>query len=88
MGIAQLAWILMHRTHKNNYSNVIKKYNRHKMVHTRKFQGNLAAICDDLRAVEAASGHKIVQLTSRKTDSKLKPRHQQKCLTTQYPIEK
>jgi hypothetical protein len=57
---------------------IVEEVRKYRMVHTRKFQGNLAAICEDLRAVEAASGHEIVRLPSQKIDSKLKPHRLQK----------
>jgi transposase len=36
------------------------------MEHTKKFGGDLSAICADLRAVQEASGHKVVRLAPRK----------------------
>ena len=44
---------------------IVAEVRKHRMDHTRKFKGNLAAICEDLRAVQKASGHKIVRLRPR-----------------------
>ena len=41
---------------------IVKEVRKHRMIHTRKFKGNLAAICADLKAVETASGHQVVRL--------------------------
>jgi hypothetical protein len=38
------------------------------MAHTRKFGGNLAAICRDLRAIQKASGHKVVRFPAKRLE--------------------
>jgi hypothetical protein len=45
---------------------IVEEVRRHRMEHTRKFKGDLAAICEDLRAVQIASGLKVVRLTAKK----------------------
>lgn len=44
---------------------IVDEVRKHRMAHTRKFHGDLAAICDDLQAVQKASGHELVRLTPR-----------------------
>jgi hypothetical protein len=44
---------------------IVAEVRKHRMQHTRKFNGDLTAICQDLRAVQKASGHKIVRLRPR-----------------------
>ncbi|HUT55810.1 MAG TPA: hypothetical protein VM658_20635 [bacterium] len=41
---------------------IVAEVRKHRMEHTRKFNGDLAAICEDLRKVQQNSGHKIVRL--------------------------
>jgi hypothetical protein len=36
------------------------------MEHTKRFKGDLAAICADLRAVQTACGLKVVRLQPKK----------------------
>ena len=38
------------------------------MEHTRKFRGDLSAICADLRSIQIVSGHKVVRLSPRKPE--------------------
>ena len=42
---------------------IVEEVRKHRMEHTDKFQGDLSAICEDLRAIQIASGHKIVRLS-------------------------
>ncbi len=44
---------------------IVEEVRRVRMEHTKKFHGNLAAICEDLRAIQATCGHKVVRLPSR-----------------------
>jgi hypothetical protein len=48
---------------------IVDEVRRHRMDHTRKFGGNLDAICADLRAIQAASGHTVVRLPPRRPSS-------------------
>ena len=48
---------------------IVEEVRKHRMEHTRKFRGDLSAICEDLRSIQAASGHKIVRLASRESES-------------------
>ena len=45
---------------------IVEEVRKHRMEHTQKFGGDLAAICADLRASQAASGRKVVRLAARK----------------------
>ena len=45
---------------------IVEEVRKHRMEHTKKFNGDLTAICADLRAVQAASGLTVVRLTSKK----------------------
>jgi len=45
---------------------IVEEVRRHRMQHTQKFGGDLAAICADLRSIQDKSGHKIVRLTPNK----------------------
>jgi len=47
---------------------IVEEVRKHRMEHTRKFQGNLSKICIDLRHVQKASGHKLVRLAPRKLE--------------------
>ena len=48
---------------------IVEEVRKHRMEHTRKFRGNLSAICDDLRGIQVASGHKVVRLSPKRLDS-------------------
>ncbi len=45
---------------------IVEEVRKHRMEHTRRFQGDLAAICADLRSIQAASGHEVVRLSPKK----------------------
>lgn len=45
---------------------IVEEVRRHRMEHTRKFQGDLSKICADLHTIQVASGHKIVRFTPNK----------------------
>jgi hypothetical protein len=47
---------------------IVEEVRKHRMEHTRKFRGDLSAICDDLRSIQIASGHKVIRLAPRKKD--------------------
>jgi hypothetical protein len=47
---------------------IVEEVRKYRTEHTQKFQGNLSAICADLRQVQKASGHKIVRLALRKLE--------------------
>ncbi len=59
---------------------IVEEVRKHRMEHTRKFQGDLTAICADLRSIQISSGHKVVRLAPMKpeptkaSDRPLKPR--------------
>ena len=48
---------------------IVEEVRKHRMAHTVKFQGNLAAICADLRAIQATSGHTVVRLPPRRLET-------------------
>ncbi len=45
---------------------IVEEVRRNRMEHTQKFQGDLSAICADLRSVQIAAKHKVVRLASKK----------------------
>jgi hypothetical protein len=45
---------------------IVEEVRKHRMEHTRKFRGNLSAICADLRSIQIASGYKVVRLAPTK----------------------
>lgn len=45
---------------------IVEEVRKHRMEHTRKFGGDLSAICKDLRSIQAKSGHKVVRLPARR----------------------
>lgn len=47
---------------------IVEEVRKYRMEHTRKFRGDLPAICADLRSVQIASGHKVVHLAPRKME--------------------
>ena len=46
---------------------IVDEVRKQRLEHTRKFKGDLIAICDDLKAIQKASGHKVVRMAPRKT---------------------
>lgn len=47
---------------------IVEEVRKWRMEHTRRFGGDLAAICADLRSVQEASGHEVVRLPPRKLE--------------------
>ena len=47
---------------------IVEEVRKHRMEHTRKFRGDLSAICADLRSVQTASDHKIFRLARREPE--------------------
>jgi len=45
---------------------IVEEVRKHRMEHTRRFGGDLTAICKDLRAIQETSGHKVVRLPPRR----------------------
>lgn len=52
---------------------LIDEIRKNRMSHTQKFGGDLAAICADLRSIQAASGHTVVKLDPKRLPA-TKPR--------------
>jgi hypothetical protein len=47
---------------------IVEEVRKWRMEHTRKFGGDLSAICADLRSVQETSGHEIVRLAPKKRE--------------------
>ena len=45
---------------------IVEEVRKHRMEHTRKFKGDLTAICADLRKIQKAAGLKVVSLPPKK----------------------
>ena len=45
---------------------IVEEVRKHRTEHTRKFRGDLKAICADLRSVQKASGFKVVRLAPKR----------------------
>jgi hypothetical protein len=45
---------------------IVEEVRKYRMEHTRKFRGDLTAICADLRSIQNASGHEVVRLPPRR----------------------
>lgn len=53
---------------------IVEEVRRHRMEHTRKFGGDLKAIFEDLRKVQAKYADRVVRLPPRRIE---KPKDQQ-----------
>jgi hypothetical protein len=47
---------------------IVEEVRKHRMEHTRRFRGDLTAICNDLLSIQVASGHKVVRLAPKKPE--------------------
>ncbi len=47
---------------------IVEEVRKHRLDHTNKFKRDLAAICEDLRSIQNASGHKVVRLAPQKKE--------------------
>ena len=45
---------------------IVAEVRKYRAAHTRKFKGDLKAICADLRRVQAASGFEVVRFPARR----------------------
>jgi hypothetical protein len=45
---------------------IVEEVRKWRMEHTKRFGGDLSAICADLRSIQEASGHEVVRLTPRR----------------------
>ncbi len=45
---------------------IVEEVRKHRMKHTKKFKGDLSAICADLREVQKTSGHAVVHFAPKK----------------------
>ncbi len=48
---------------------IVQQVRKYRMEHTLKFGGDLEAICADLRAIQASSGHTVVRLSPRRAET-------------------
>jgi hypothetical protein len=48
---------------------IVEEVRKNRMEHTRKFNGDLAAICADLRTIQAASGYEVVRLRPKRLEA-------------------
>jgi hypothetical protein len=48
---------------------IVEEVRKYRMEHTRKFRGDLSAICADLRSIQIASGQEVVRLAPRRLPS-------------------
>ena len=51
---------------------IVEEVRKARMEHTQKFHGDLAAIFEDLRAMQKASGLKFVRLPPRRLEPRKK----------------
>ena len=49
---------------------IVEEVRKYRMEHTQKFNGDLVAICRDLRRIQRESGHEVVRLAPRKKEPK------------------
>ncbi len=45
---------------------LVNEIRRFRQEHTQQFQGNLAAICEDLREIQRTCGHTVVSLSPKR----------------------
>jgi len=48
---------------------IVEDVRKYRMAHTRKFKGDLAAICADLRIVQETSGHEVIRLSPKRLET-------------------
>ena len=56
---------------------IVEEVRKHRMEHTRKFKGDLTAICADLRKIQKAAGLKVVRLPPKKLETSRPSRKRQ-----------
>ncbi len=47
---------------------IVEEVRKWRMEHTRRFKGDLSAICADLRSIQEASGHEVVRLAPKRRE--------------------
>lgn len=50
----------------------VKEVRKHRLEHTRRFNGDLRLICEDLRQYESSLGERVVTLEPKKKQRKNK----------------
>ena len=45
---------------------IVEEVRKARMAHTKKFNGDLAAICKDMKDIQAKCGHKIIRLPAKR----------------------
>ena len=63
---------------------IVEEVRAYRLEHTRKFGGNLEAICEELKGVQKISGHVILRLAPERPLKSLF----EKSSVSQRPIEK
>ena len=53
---------------------IVEEVRKHRTEHTRRFRGDLKAICANLKSVQKASGFNVVRLSPRRLRVSDKPR--------------
>ncbi len=48
---------------------IVEEVRAHRMEHTLRFGGDMAKICEDLRALQQAEGYKVVRLPAKQVRS-------------------
>jgi hypothetical protein len=49
---------------------IVEEVRKHRMDHTRKFNFDLAAICNDLKSIQETSGHKVVRFSAKRSSQR------------------
>ena len=49
---------------------IVEEVRKHRMEHTKRFGGDLAKICADLRAIQSSCGHEVVRLPPKRIKPK------------------
>jgi hypothetical protein len=52
---------------------IVNEIRKHRMEHTRKYHGDLSAICADLVEVQKSSGHKLIRLAAKRIEPASQP---------------
>ena len=55
---------------RNMKDKIVEEVRKHRRAHTRKFKGDLTAICDDMLRIQLESGHKLVRLAPKRLITK------------------
>lgn len=53
---------------------IVEEVRKQSMEHSLKFNGDISAICEDLRKIQLLSGYKVIRLAPRKKETSNRPR--------------